>query len=60
LRDLKTPLAFLTLSATQDGAVIFFDVSELDSQQKYRLLNGGVTPRPIGWIKLKQANVWST
>jgi flavin reductase (DIM6/NTAB) family NADH-FMN oxidoreductase RutF len=29
---------------------MFFDVSELDSQQKYRLLNGGVTPRPIAWI----------
>lgn len=27
-----------------------FDVSELENQAKYRLLNGGVTPRPIAWI----------
>ncbi|MDN3714844.1 flavin reductase family protein [Vibrio breoganii] len=27
-----------------------FDISELESQDKYRLLNGGVTPRPIAWI----------
>lgn len=27
-----------------------FDISELGVQEKYRLLNGGVTPRPIAWI----------
>ncbi|WP_261844863.1 flavin reductase family protein [Aliamphritea ceti] len=27
-----------------------FNVSELGNQEKYRLLNGGVTPRPIAWI----------
>jgi len=26
-----------------------FDISELAVQEKYRLLNGGVTPRPIAW-----------
>ena len=29
---------------------MIFDVKELEVQQKYRLLNGGVTPRPIAWI----------
>ena len=29
---------------------MLFDVTKLDSQQKYRLLNSGVTPRPIAWI----------
>ena len=29
---------------------MIFDVSKLESQEKYRLLNGGVTPRPIAWI----------
>jgi flavin reductase (DIM6/NTAB) family NADH-FMN oxidoreductase RutF len=29
---------------------MIFDVSELEPQEKYRLLNGGVTPRPIAWI----------
>ncbi len=32
---------------------MFFDVSELESQEKYRLLNGGVTPRPIAWISTR-------
>ncbi len=27
-----------------------FNVSELGNQEKYRLLNGGVTPRSIAWI----------
>ncbi|MEZ9524062.1 flavin reductase family protein [Enterovibrio norvegicus] len=30
-----------------------FDVSELENQAKYRLLNGGVTPRPIAWISTR-------
>lgn len=30
-----------------------FDISELESQDKYRLLNGGVTPRPIAWISTR-------
>lgn len=29
---------------------MIFDVAELENQEKYRLLNGGVTPRPIAWI----------
>lgn len=29
---------------------MFFDVSTLRIQENYRLLNGGVTPRPIAWI----------
>ncbi|MEZ9788979.1 flavin reductase [Vibrio breoganii] len=32
-----------------------FDISELESQDKYRLLNGGVTPRPIAWISTRSA-----
>jgi flavin reductase (DIM6/NTAB) family NADH-FMN oxidoreductase RutF len=32
---------------------MIFDVSELESQEKYRLLNGGVTPRPIAWISTR-------
>lgn len=35
---------------------MIFDVSELKSQQKYRLLNGGVTPRPIAWISTRSQN----
>jgi flavin reductase (DIM6/NTAB) family NADH-FMN oxidoreductase RutF len=27
-----------------------FNISDLGVQEKYRLLNGGVTPRPIAWI----------
>ena len=30
-----------------------FDISELEIQEKYRLLNGGVTPRPIAWISTR-------
>jgi flavin reductase (DIM6/NTAB) family NADH-FMN oxidoreductase RutF len=29
---------------------MIFDIATLDSQNKYRLLNEGVTPRPIAWI----------
>lgn len=32
---------------------MIFDVSELESQEKYHLLNGGVTPRPIAWISTR-------
>lgn len=30
-----------------------FDTSDLESQDNYRLLNGGVTPRPIAWISTR-------
>jgi len=30
-----------------------FDISDLGNQAKYRLLNGGVTPRPIAWISTR-------
>ncbi|MBA6364289.1 flavin reductase family protein [Colwellia sp. BRX8-4] len=30
-----------------------FDITELGVQEKYRLLNGGVTPRPIAWISTR-------
>ena len=36
---------------------MFFDASELDNQQKYRLLNGGVTPRPIAWISTQSLDL---
>jgi flavin reductase (DIM6/NTAB) family NADH-FMN oxidoreductase RutF len=29
---------------------MIFDVSALENREKYRLLSGGVTPRPIAWI----------
>jgi flavin reductase (DIM6/NTAB) family NADH-FMN oxidoreductase RutF len=32
---------------------MIFDVSELESQDNYRLLSGGVTPRPIAWISTR-------
>jgi flavin reductase (DIM6/NTAB) family NADH-FMN oxidoreductase RutF len=32
---------------------MIFDVSGLEVQEKYRLLNGGVTPRPIAWISTR-------
>ena len=32
---------------------MIFDIEELESQDKYRLLNGGVTPRPIAWISTR-------
>ena len=33
-----------------------FDITNLGNQDKYRLLNGGVTPRPIAWISTKSKN----
>ena len=37
---------------------MIFDVSQLESQEKYRLLIGGVTPRPIAWISTRsRANI---
>jgi flavin reductase (DIM6/NTAB) family NADH-FMN oxidoreductase RutF len=36
-----------------DGDKMFFDVAELEVQEKYQLLNGGVTPRPIAWISTR-------
>ena len=30
-----------------------FDVAQLDTQQKYQLLIGGITPRPIAWISTR-------
>lgn len=30
-----------------------FDVAQLDAQQKYQLLIGGITPRPIAWISTR-------
>lgn len=35
---------------------MIFDVLELESQEKYRLLNGGVTPRPIAWISTRSSD----
>ena len=35
---------------------MIFDVSTLNSQKNYRLLNGGVTPRPIAWISTRSSN----
>jgi len=35
---------------------MLFDVSKLENQAKYRLLNGGVTPRPIAWISTRSTN----
>ena len=32
---------------------MIFDVTTLAGQEKYRLLNGGVTPRPIAWISTR-------
>jgi flavin reductase (DIM6/NTAB) family NADH-FMN oxidoreductase RutF len=32
-----------------------FKTAELTPQQNYRLLNGGVTPRPIAWISTRSA-----
>jgi flavin reductase (DIM6/NTAB) family NADH-FMN oxidoreductase RutF len=31
-------------------------MSELENQEKYRLLNGGVTPRAIAWISTRSTN----
>jgi len=32
---------------------MIFDVSNLKDQEKYRLLTGGITPRPIAWISTR-------
>lgn len=32
---------------------MIFDISELENQEKYRLLTGGITPRPIAWISTR-------
>ncbi len=32
---------------------MIFDVASIDNQTKYRLLIGGVTPRPIAWISTR-------
>ncbi len=34
---------------------MIFEVSELERQEKYRLLNGGITPRPIAWISTRSS-----
>lgn len=34
---------------------MIFDVSDLEPQDKYRLLTGGVTPRPIAWISTRSS-----
>ena len=35
---------------------MIFDVSTLNNQEKYQLLNGGITPRPIAWISTRSQN----
>ncbi len=45
----------LNCSITRKNKVIF-NVSELAAQEKYRLLNGGVTPRPIAWISTRSSD----
>ncbi|WP_290698668.1 flavin reductase family protein [Amphritea sp.] len=35
---------------------MIFDVSDLENQEKYRLLNGGVTPRPIAWVSTRSSD----
>lgn len=35
---------------------MFFDTSKLENQEAYRLLSGGVTPRPIAWISTRSSN----
>jgi len=34
---------------------MIFEVSELERQEKYKLLNGGITPRPIAWISTRSS-----
>jgi flavin reductase (DIM6/NTAB) family NADH-FMN oxidoreductase RutF len=34
---------------------MIFDASQISSQEKYRLLSGGVSPRPIAWISTRSA-----
>jgi flavin reductase (DIM6/NTAB) family NADH-FMN oxidoreductase RutF len=33
-----------------------FDTSSIDVRENYRLLNGGITPRPIAWISSRSTN----
>ena len=35
---------------------MIFDVSEIESREKYRLLTGGITPRPIAWISTRSSS----
>jgi flavin reductase (DIM6/NTAB) family NADH-FMN oxidoreductase RutF len=35
---------------------MIFDMSDSQSQENYRLLNGGITPRPIAWISTRSKN----
>jgi len=35
---------------------MIFNVSEIENQDKYRLLTGGITPRPIAWISTRSSN----
>lgn len=32
---------------------MIFNISEIEAQEKYRLLVGGITPRPIAWISTR-------
>jgi flavin reductase (DIM6/NTAB) family NADH-FMN oxidoreductase RutF len=32
---------------------MYFDVANIESRDKYRLLTGGITPRPIAWISTR-------
>jgi len=34
---------------------MIFDISILENREKYRLLNGGITPRPIAWISTRSS-----
>lgn len=34
---------------------MIFDISVLENREKYRLLNGGITPRPIAWISTRSS-----
>jgi flavin reductase (DIM6/NTAB) family NADH-FMN oxidoreductase RutF len=34
---------------------MIFDASEIEAQEKYRLLNGAITPRPIAWISTRSS-----
>ena len=35
---------------------MIFDISVLENREKYRLLNGGITPRPIAWISTRSSD----
>jgi flavin reductase (DIM6/NTAB) family NADH-FMN oxidoreductase RutF len=37
-------------------AKTYFEVADLDTRDRYKLLTGLVVPRPIGWIGTKRAN----